>query len=601
MSYQGIELEVTLTIEGPFLCTATGTSQWGIDATFTRDFNDEVVIMASHIKGKLRESWRELQSVESSGFCLDLDHLLGKENSDGYFEPERGSLQISRFKLSGDEPQKRAYHRIRVESESGTADEGALLTFETPFGSGETTEWTGTISFTAETAEIENLINQIKQGLRWITALGANKGIGFGRLHKVEVKEISRKNIGKPIIGNSAKNRTALGLVISPVEPLLIGGIKRKSNYLESETNISGAVQKGALAACINRKLGRPANSPLPPDLSELPYLSKYFSTLCFQTAFPTLDDETKKRPTFVPLSTVEVKKNDFFDVALTSVPKLIHGEPPAFKLDWKPPANVYSEFGFACPKKKGYTRTAVEKESRRAAEENLFTYVYLCPVDEKTGRKIDWVSNVTLPKTISESDRNGVLNELAFVVENWWDKLGKRDSRVKVQAVDMIESFQAENNPIEDGKVIISLQSDTLMLNPDKDLVDLEALYSEFWSKISGGGLQLDSFFAEQKLLGGYLSYRFKKRADEPYYPFFLTTAGSVFVLNVTSRKTDKEMTSKLNTWRQTGLEVPEWALKKHGTHAGQLDWRTCPFTPENGFGEIKVNLQWHWGKQAK
>jgi hypothetical protein len=42
-------------------------------------------------------------------------------------------------------------------------------------------------------------------------------------------------------------------------------------------------------------------------------------------------------------------------------------------------------------------------------------------------------------------------------------------------------------------------------------------------------------------------------------------------------------------------GLPLPVWALAEYGQYNREL-WETCPFVPENGYGEIAVNLAWHW-----
>ncbi len=98
--------------------------------------------------------------------------------------------------------------------------------------------------------------------------------------------------------------------------------------------------------------------------------------------------------------------------------------------------------------------------------------------------------------------------------------------------------------------------------------------------------------FFAAQKLTGGYLGRRF--RINGEYYPFFLTNAGGVFVLEI---KDQAKAGRCADIWLRRGLPPPDWALERYGKSSSErLDWQECPFTPENGFGEIILNLSCHW-----
>jgi hypothetical protein len=155
----------------------------------------------------------------------------------------------------------------------------------------------------------------------------------------------------------------------------------------------------------------------------------------------------------------------------------------------------------------------------------------------------------------------------------------------------------------MRDGRCIVVLQTDALMLDPWElsggDRETVKAAYAGYWQAASGGVLKLERHLAAQKLLGGYLGRRFRPLGETDYYPFFLTAAGAVFVLKATDPDKAAELCKNWKTW---GLPPPDWALeKRYGkTESGRLDWRQCPFTPENGFGEIAINLPCHWDLQA-
>ncbi len=74
-----------------------------------------------------------------------------------------------------------------------------------------------------------------------------------------------------------------------------------------------------------------------------------------------------------------------------------------------------------------------------------------------------------------------------------------------------------------------------------------------------------------------------------EPYNPFLLTDAGSVFVLEAEAGQQPLAQT-KIDDWLQFGLPLPDWAVKRYGDHGS-----TCPFRRVDGFGEIAVNLPCH------
>lgn len=81
-------------------------------------------------------------------------------------------------------------------------------------------------------------------------------------------------------------------------------------------------------------------------------------------------------------------------------------------------------------------------------------------------------------------------------------------------------------------------------------------------------------------------------KKHGGKYYPFYLTGAGSVFVLKATIK--EKAM-QKIDEWKTKGLPIPEWAKKKYQKNGKEL-WQTCPYIPENGYGEVMINLKFHF-----
>ena len=594
------KMEVSLKIQSPFLCSATGPKSWGIDLSFNRNHKGELSIPKSHIKGKLKEAWSELQKTGALS-SVDINHWLGKGSGDdaGNYAPHRGLIIFSDF-ICLDKQDFSRTHRIRIEKTSGTAGEGALITAEVAHLSGKRTKWSGKITFpAADQTEGERLKEHILTGLRWITALGAEKGIGYGRLMEVACEHFDREESKAHVISPA----DTIGLAITMLDPLMIGGVRIKDNYLTSETILTGAVIKGALAQSIRRRLNLNDNQAInesTPGITQagISNLARHFEKLRITHAFPSR--QSLVRPVLPPLSLV--KTESLYDIALSEKPRLINDKAPVFAIDWKDSSDVDFAYGWAQPKTLARTRTAVETITRRAEEEKLYTFEYICPVDDQN-KEIIWLSNIYLPDNLDKDEREKLSDEICFVVHNWFDYIGKRDSRIKTARVLSVPWSSAFRRfeITRDETFVLTLQTDALILDPweinghDKD--SLFEAYKKFWSDISDNAFDLKRFFAAQKLRGGYLGKRF--RINGKYYPFFLTSAGSVFVLEATDQLKAEKI---VKTWRHHGLPIPDWAFERYDrSSGGRLDWRKCPFTPENGFGEIIMNLPCHWEQAPK
>ena len=81
----------------------------------------------------------------------------------------------------------------------------------------------------------------------------------------------------------------------------------------------------------------------------------------------------------------------------------------------------------------------------------------------------------------------------------------------------------------------------------------------------------------------GEFIHKRHLKSAK--YLPLVLTDPGSVFVFEVKDRN---KAEGDVRTWQEKGLPLPQTVTNEHGKA-----WQDHPYLPENGFGEIAVNLQ--------
>lgn len=587
---------ITLEIKGPILCTAQGEAQYGVDAYFQKDWQGDYFIGKSHIKGKLRESWCQLKHYIQSFTDQDIMRYLGDKAETVNNNPKRGILIFSDFKpcVSTDVFQNHAFHRIKVHSESGTVNEGALLIYETPFASGEVYQWRGEITAYIQPDEQKKLEQALIIGFKWITAIGANKGIGFGQVDKVT---INTKTAALPDYAvNKIDAPAEFGICIHLNEPLMIGGVRSSDILLKTETVISGAIIKGAIAAAINRRSGNEINAPVDEKNTEFPVLGKFFDKIRITHGFAAREDILPlKRTVALPLSIVKFGKayHDALDLDEIPLDKGI----PEFRIDWKNDSALDSYVGMHKPRTTLTTRTAIESESRRSHENKLYTFQALCPEDESKNHLV-WLSNVYLPVSSEFNDdtRRKLFTELKFIIENELNFLGKRNTSVHVSISEKPYNMFLEQNPalIDNKHIFLTLQTPALMLEPlRKHPETIGKRYKAYWEEISENSLTMtgDSFFASQTMQGGHLYFRYMKHArPEAYYPYYLTEQGSSFKLYVMEGQAEKAI-KIINTWAREGLPVPEWAEKAYSNDTTPFGWRTCPFVPQNGFGEIIIN----------
>lgn len=116
--------------------------------------------------------------------------------------------------------------------------------------------------------------------------------------------------------------------------------------------------------------------------------------------------------------------------------------------------------------------------------------------------------------------------------------------------------------------------------------------LYDEAWRRVwtmlavdaPAEGLEIGDVFARQGLRGGWIG---RRGHGGSYRAFCLTLAGSVFVTSVPASA----------VLRDPGRLALLQAVEEHGVPLAEegLSWRSCPYVPENGFGEVVVCPGWH------
>lgn len=595
MTCKLIQMPVTLTVKGPILTAGFTRSGWGLDATFYRNWEGRLALPASHIRGKLKEAMSEIQTLApvKNPTCAELFGAVSRNeiNQTGSYDPQRGILKISDFIVDETFPDS-IRTRIRIESDRGTAHEGAIMISESPFPSGKDTKWHGTVEFFAGDSEKAGILENIKHAFLFLHAVGADKTVGYGCVKKVEFgNPVEPATVTAPF---QASPRNGFSLSLTPTEPFIIGGVRHMENIFTSETIISGSIIKGSFAAGLNRLAGNTLTMPIDETNQKIqekwPMLARYFSRLRFLQAIPSHDN--RFRPCIKPLSGVQYA-GKYRDIAFDDVDSCYadHETPIAFQIDWKEtPAGLPPEYHQPELSYHPVTRTAIDGETRKANDSQLYSFHMLSPQKD-----VFWNSDILFPVAMPAADQAGLSRELCEVCTSALRYIGKRQSIFNVEWQAGVPSFDPEKLNRNASRFAVTLQSPALLINPEDlaktadsvfdDHEKLKNLYSDYWKSIFKDTARFDTFFARQELQGGYLGMRYQQNG---YRPFYLTSAGSTFVFTIQAQNGLKEILERL---QQSGLNLPEWAKPARGPA-----WKTCPFVPENGFGEIHITL---WNKE--
>jgi hypothetical protein len=241
--------------------------------------------------------------------------------------------------------------------------------------------------------------------------------------------------------------------------------------------------------------------------------------------------------------------------------------------------------------------RTAIDRDTLRSRADELFAYNMVVPDGNS------WQTRVDISQ-VDEPYRQTVYNELTALLEFGLFGLGKTKATAKTNILDLNRiksaktSVSVSSGLTATGVMIVTLQTRALLCSPEhldetSDNIKLKQAYQATWSELCPG-MTLVRYFARQTLSGGKYQYqRFRDSIETPYYPWLLTEPGSVFVFTVQ----DKEMVEKkVEQWCRYGLELSESICRFYKIPRDtQKQWQHCPFIPQNGYGEIVVNLKDH------
>jgi hypothetical protein len=593
------DIDIELHIKGPFLTKSSAPGEYGLDECVARDGDGRPYIPSTHVAGKLREAWEELASAleqadETSSAVPDrsaIGVMLGTE-AEGDFSPRNKQLLFTDFTLYGGPGEDAVRYRIRIDPERGAVCDRAQLMLESPFASGDKLRFIGRLCVLASNEkEVETIRNQVGCGLQWVAQIGAFRSLGFGSLSEIELGE--PEPIHTDIPDEDARFDEALGLVIQPESSFCTNASGPTHNLFESTEHIPGNAILGCLADMLNLLEGKNGRKVASAE-GEFSALRENFSRLCVSHAFPS--NRCMTRPVTMPGSLV--KAGGDYDVALEPEPRLINGTTPAFQVDWKDDGGLRKRFGWPELNRELRVRTAIDSAARRAEDEKLFAYDMIRPDG------CCWLSRIDLAG-VPEDQRGEVSRRLRALLSLGLVGFGKSKTVARVNVLpggeigDVMDTTDIRGLG-EDGLICLCLQTDALLLNPGElnetsTHVELLRAYRRIWSALCDG-LRLARFFATQRLAGGeYQAHRFHRwgKDGEDYYPWLLTEAGSVFIFSVSSHD---QAERKMEQWLRSGLPVAPAIRAFYGLPDDRDQWwKWCPYIPQNGYGEIAVNLEVH------
>lgn len=586
--HQNYQLRLVFT--GPFISQSTGTMALGMDAEMQK-YHGIPVINGSLIKGNIKHALTEFNThIDKKSPNIPIDRWLGSETSDNQYKPNRANVEFDFYWALDTTEQKtqqeKTYQertRITIDDKTGTVKEGALQVIEDCFSSGSKPAFIGKISAYFPNENDQKKFEQwIDKALQFIPAMGSFKGTGFGRLNDYSFeRKHQNEEIQNPAI---ALDQTAdqFGIKLTIDRPFCLGRpTTNDSNFIVSEEIITGNILKGILAKLMAQK-----NKKQGATLSKILQEELCFDDLIISHAIPCHKNNKPERISPLPLSYVhqgntlidlahpdsleEVKNNNWKTVIIFS-PDWKDKDREKINNSLKRPANT--------PNRILSLRTGIEQGVGISLDNQLFSLECIDPKD------YIWCADIDL-KNIDKDKRSKVINSLEELLSTGLKGIGKTKAQATITVHEIPFRPSIKGKELKAGRQIITLTTEARLLPPDLKLQgtnsakQLKEAYQNYWHDLDED-FNLETYYAQQTLKGIYYYLKQQHENPETYYPEWLSNAGSVFILNITS----EDALNKLAHYTRTGLPAHKEANNSPAT------WKTTPYLPEHGFGEIQIN----------
>jgi len=587
--------QLDILLAGPVLPGSSQAGNHGVDSPFFRDSQSRLAIPGTHLKGKVREAWNLLRpwdhalvptiQLEQDWFGAPTANAENETDSGTgtAFDPRRGRTKFPEsFSFSSPISNATLATRIRIDDDRGAAQDSMLLVEDRPFFPGQKIALSGPVQFWAkDEQEASGFKAFLQRGLLSILGLGGNQAIGFGRILKVDIQSLAGPQTPQPIFSRAHGN--AYPIRLSTTDPICITAHRPVGNIFRSESTIPGSVIKGAIAALLGH---------LDSSKSKYPLLHQYLSLIRIRHARPAYPNQPAT--SILPASLV-MAGDAWFDAVLSPKAQLVNDPSsgclvaPAFSIDWKSAGPSSPHFTTIKPDRLRVVRTAIESWARRAKDADLFAYDCILP---RSGTMpIEW-STVFDLDAISPDHRPSIVKNLKQLLSDGLIGVTKTKANFSLSDDSAWQPPGSSFDPAKQLAITLAypaLIGDPLQLN-SQPLLDY---YASAWADLSMNSLKLSHCFATQSLAGGkYLHRRFQ--SGKKYRPWLLTDKGSVFIFTVNDPERAK---SCVEEWLALGLPLTQPIRARYELpQDASTHWQFCPFVPENGFGEIALNLHHNW-----
>lgn len=530
--------DVTLSVKAPFLFPGQEAGRFGYDRVALRDLDGRPIIPQDQVKGLIRHGLTIMGRADLVEALMGKGSADARKDSAGAFEPAKGRMFCTDLRCQiAPDAKSTDYHRVKIDDESGAAEQGHLLRIEQVFAPEKEVAFSGQITLfaTEMTHAAADLGVLLAAALMCKRNIGAMASIGFGEVIGCTLAPAPETQVAYKLSANPV-GRFLWKFRVD--RPYLVDAIRTDNGYIGQST-IPGGALKGLVARCA--------------DLRGEQLDARSLSDTVFGHA-------AQHAVRALPLSVVCVSGNDgetCRDLAgAGSFPDDV-----TLQIDWKPVheaacAKAFKDCLAPHPRYIERVHTQIDADTGAAKDENLFSTTAVVPIDA------DFTSIVDT-SALSPDYARAVLGALCAPMPG----LGRTDARVEPLG------FEAAPAPAATrGKVALVLQTKAwIEMDPAVLRHDPLAAYAPAFKAFLPHSTLLE-VHAAQELVGDYLARRFTP--DGSYMPWLMTSRSSVFVLDVDAADQDT-----LVALQRRGL-----CSAKRGQ--SELDWQTCPFVAENGYG---------------
>ncbi|MTW19050.1 hypothetical protein GJ689_22900 [Rhodoplanes serenus] len=610
-AYTRLALALSVTVASPFLFRGLGGKLVGLDAAALRDEEGHPIIPADQIRGCLRDAFEDLAAAGAGLGASDILDLFGRpsaaERTAGTpNEPLRGRLIVSDLVARGvDRSTQHETTRIEIEDDTGAVDEGKMQVLElvAPFGRAVTFE--GTAILYVPVGEEEAWTTRLRRALALVTAIGAAKSAGYGEVTATAVERVA----ATPVVIPAAPLAASIGPVrrryrVTFDRAILVDAEKIADNAVLGSVVLPGAVFKGALAQVLIHAGEDPRTGAYRDSLAALSIGHAFPEAFRRDEASGALEPSGTPGLLPLPLSLVSADGEVFGDAlrcpdgrdVLMRVDSRLGDrkcEAARFAGDWKSPwfgkANAaLGRLPTEEPPPIARTHTAIDHDGV-ATDQALFTTLARSVRRARSAAEGgDWTDRSWIVDVAADGDAASL--RLLALLEQGLDGIGKTGARATFRAIGETPAPVLREIDGHPGEYAVMLVTPAHLLDPTslvemrdgrpawKDISPQKA-YADYWGQLLPGATLVGAI-ARQRYTGGYLARRRRARGQKAYHPFLITEAGSVFHLSGV-RGDDL---ARLRDLCRTGL--PPAAIDGRA-----VDWETCPYVRENGYGRITAD----------